>query len=110
MLFVQGFEPCRTGSISSLRKLNIGWCPKLTNDTLVCLSQGCPALEYLYLLGNPNMSMDGLNSLASGCTRLRGMDVCGLRIPDRSMAALRPLFPNLTSLAKLGQAPNYDDY
>ena len=56
------------------------------------------------------MTMEGLQCLSVGCTRLRGMDVCGLRLPDRSMAALQPLFPNLTSLAKLGQAPNYDDY
>ncbi len=56
------------------------------------------------------MTMDGLRSLAAGCSRLVGMDVCGLRLPDRSMSALQPLFPALTSLAKLGQAPNYDDY
>lgn len=107
---MQGLEPCRTGTVSSLRKLNIGWCPKLTNGSLESLAKGCPALEYLYLLGNPNMTMEGLHSLSAGCSKLRGMDVCGLRLPDRSMAALGPLFPNLTSLAKLGQAPNYDDY
>ena len=74
------------------------------------LARGCAALEYLYLLGNPHMTLDGLHSLSRGCTRLRGMDVCGLKLADRSMQALAPLFPQLTSLAKLGQAPNYDDY
>ncbi len=108
--FTQGLEPCSAGSASSLLKLNIGWCPKLTDQALVALGRGCTALQYLYLLGNPNMTMDGLRSLAAGCSRLVGMDVCGLRLPDRSMPALQPLFPALTSLAKLGQAPNYDDY
>ncbi len=56
------------------------------------------------------MTMDGLHALAAGCSGLVGMDVCGLRLPDRSMSALQSLFPALTSLAKLGQAPNYDDY
>ena len=93
-----------------MRKLNLGWCPQLTDRTLELLSAGCPALEYLYLLGNRSMTLDGLQCLARGCLRLRGMDVCGLQLSDRSMVALAPLFPNLTSLAKLGQAPNYDDY
>jgi len=33
-----------------------------------------------------------------------------LQIQDRSLAAVAPLFPNLTLLAKLGTAPNYDDF
>ncbi len=107
---MQGLTPASSGSLSRLRKLNLGWCPKLTDATLHALGQGCGALEYLYLLGNPNMTMDGMLSVSRGCQRIRGMDVCGLKLPDRSMAALQPLFPNLTSLAKLGQAPNYDDY
>ena len=106
----QGLTPCSTLSIPRLRKLNIGWCPKLTNKTLEALGKGCPALEYLYLLGNPSMDLDGLQSLAKGCTKMCGMDICGLRLPDRSMSAMLPLFPNLTTLAKLGQAPNYNDY
>ncbi len=103
-------QPTGSGTLSALRKLNLGWCPRLSDCTLEALGRGCSSLEQLYLLGNPNMTLEGLRSLSRGCTRLRGMDVCGLKLADRSMAALRPLFPQLTSLAKLGQAPNYDDY
>ena len=66
----QGMEPASSGSLSALRKLNIGWCPKLTDLTLDSLGRGCSSLEYLYLLGNPNMTLQGLGSLSRGCTRL----------------------------------------
>jgi len=105
-----GLKPCISTKHPRLRKLNLGWCPKLTDDSLVSIASGCENLEYVYLLGNPNMTMEGLTALSRGCSRICGLDVCGLRVADRSKAALLPLFPHLTSLAKLGQAPNYDDY
>mmetsp|Transcript_29445 Transcript_29445/g.68813 ORF Transcript_29445/g.68813 Transcript_29445/m.68813 type:complete len:325 (+) Transcript_29445:79-1053(+) len=105
-----GINAIRYGGVKELRKLNLGWCVKLGDGTLQAISEGCPNLQYLYLLGNTNMTTEGLQSVSKGCPALCGLDICGLsKVQDRSSAAMTALFPNLTLLAKLGAAPYYDD-
>ena len=109
----EGFEPLlsgQPGQMPSLRRLNLGWCCNLGDKCLTGVGRGCPALLYLYVLGNKKMTMEGLRCISTGCTRLCGLDICGLcDIQDRSLPAISPMFPSLTLLAKLGVAPNYDD-
>ena len=75
------FEPLATGpvaSMASLRRLNLGWCCKLGDGTLAAVARGCPGLQYLYLLGNKEMTMEGLRDISGGCPALCGLDICGL--------------------------------
>mmetsp|Transcript_21935 Transcript_21935/g.42628 ORF Transcript_21935/g.42628 Transcript_21935/m.42628 type:complete len:326 (-) Transcript_21935:317-1294(-) len=106
----EALETVRGGGVKNLVKFNLGWCVKLADGSLAAIGEGCPNLQYLYLLGNTNMTTEGLKHVSRGCPKLCGLDICGLsKVDDRSNAAMKELFPNLTLLAKLGAAPYYDD-
>ncbi|KAJ1485118.1 hypothetical protein T484DRAFT_1946153 [Baffinella frigidus] len=106
----EGLAPLAAGTLPALQRFNLGWCGRLGDPAVKSIAAGCHEIRYLYLLGNKEITLDGLQHLSKGCTKLCGLDIAGLcKVEDRSLDAMSALFPNLTLLAKLGSAPNYDD-
>lgn len=88
----------------ALTWLNLTWCPLLTDASLVPLATNCPALEWLSVHGNGNVTADFLDALEhSGCKiTLTALDVRGcssIHATQRSKAALGGRFPQLRTFA-----------
>lgn len=86
---------------SRLTILNLTWCPALTDASAAAVARCCPALAWLSLFGNMNITAPAIEALAAApCSRtLRSLDLRGLTKAApyaADTASLRKLFPAVT--------------
>ncbi len=71
---------------------------KLTDRSLIAISEYCPELESLSVSGWDSMTDDGIISLVTGCPGLVSLDLSHINLTDKALIAIAKCCPNLTSL------------
>jgi F-box/leucine-rich repeat protein 2/20 len=107
-LDITGSHSIFDGGISTLVQgcpqlswLSLQWCIKLTDGALHTLGAHARRLQFLSIHGNVHMTAAGLEHLRP-CSLLETLDCNGCRsIPDRSLAAIQKLCPQIKVLLDL---------
>jgi hypothetical protein len=73
-------------SLATLRHVNLGGCPQLTDAVLLALAERCPLLEKL--IWHKSTSDATVTKLAEGCSKLRSLDLSCDGIGDSCLLAL----------------------
>eukprot|EP00939_MAST-03C_sp_MAST-3C-sp1_P003301 g3301.t1 len=86
---------------SSLRSLNLKLCPQITDDGIVALSRGCPALSQISLQRG-RITDVGIHALVTNCPTLRFLEFGLLPgLTDKSMVQISENSQNIRAMPLL---------